>query len=143
MDPVDQLALMVGLAEFHFELVSCGGGAGERLDVLERRAAIGLRLACAEQIEVRAVEDKEDFRHEATGRGVRCRPRFIGTPHEKGRPLARTGSGCPAFPSMTRAACAGPLAAGLTACLAAAGHVARSLSVASPTAPITASPPIT
>src|SRR5262245_14715134 len=65
MNPVDQLALMVGLTEFHFELVTCGGGAGERLDVPERRPAIGLRLACAEQIEVRAVEDKDDFRHGA------------------------------------------------------------------------------
>src|SRR5262245_32099143 len=121
MDPVDQLALMIGLAEFHFELVTCGGGAGQRLDVLERRAAIGLRLARAKQIEVRAVEDKDDFRHEAAARGVRCRPRFIGTPHKKGRPLARTGSGCPAFPSMTRAACAAPLASWISSLLGRSG----------------------
>jgi KUP system potassium uptake protein len=38
---------VVGLAKFHIELVASGGIASERLDVLQCRATIGLRLARA------------------------------------------------------------------------------------------------
>src|SRR5439155_3284082 len=63
VDQIDDLGLVVRLAELDRELVAPRGLAAELLHVLERRAAIGLRLARAEEIEVGAVEDVDGFRH--------------------------------------------------------------------------------
>src|SRR5262249_6589804 len=149
VDPVDQLTFVVGLAEFHIELVASGGIARECLDVLQCCAAIGLRLARAEQIEVRAVEHKDDFRHKAAAQRNAV-PAFYRRPPRKGKPGA--------IPGLVQC-CAGgvwKLGArfGFSRCRFgrlyfqqfAWPHRAMltfSLSVASPTAPITASLPIT
>src|SRR6267142_5360882 len=89
VDPVDQLTLVVGLTEIHVELVASGGIARERLDVLQRGSAIGLRLARAEQVEVRAVEHKDDFRHRAAARGMPS-PLYR-QPPRKGKPGTAPG----------------------------------------------------
>src|SRR5262249_24098547 len=68
MDQIDDLALVVRLAELDRELVAPRGLAAKLLHVLERRAAIGLRLARAEAIGVGPVQDVDGFRH-----GVSCR----------------------------------------------------------------------
>src|SRR5262249_44437104 len=52
VDQVHDLALVVRLAEFDGELMAPRGFAAKLLHVPERRAAIGLWLAGAEQIEV-------------------------------------------------------------------------------------------
>src|SRR5262249_41602478 len=61
VDQVDELALVVRLAEFELEPVARGGVAAELLHVLEGRTAVGLWLARAEEIEVGAVEDVDGF----------------------------------------------------------------------------------
>src|SRR5581483_1302879 len=69
VDPIDQLAFAVGLAEFDGQAVLLRGFPAERLDVLQRGAAVFLRLPVAEQIEVGAVEDVNGLGHN----GFRCR----------------------------------------------------------------------
>src|SRR4029079_19578852 len=75
LDPVDQLALMVGLTELDLELVTGCGLAAELFNVLQLRAAIFVRLAGAEQIEVGAVENVDGFR---PGGGTRKQRRSFG-----------------------------------------------------------------
>ena len=87
VDPVDQLALMVRLPEFERERVALCRLATQALEVGQRRAPIGLRLAGAEQIEIRAVEDVDGLRHGPPARWV---SRFIGTSRAKGKPRHRT-----------------------------------------------------
>src|SRR3984893_998936 len=70
VDQVDDLAFVVRRTEFELEPMAGGGVAAELLHVRERRAAIGLRLARAEEIEVRAVEDVDGFRHERAVAGA-------------------------------------------------------------------------
>src|SRR6266508_3808195 len=63
VDPVAQLALVVRLAKHHREAVALCRLAAEPLHVLQSRAAVGLRLARAEQIKVGAIEDVDGARH--------------------------------------------------------------------------------
>lgn len=60
LDPVDQIALVVGLPQLDFEAKTSGDGAGPGLDVAKRRRAIDRRLPQAEQVQVRSVEDEDD-----------------------------------------------------------------------------------
>ena len=62
LDPVDQFAFVIGLPEHDLEAEALGGRAAKLLDVGQRGAAVFFRLAGAEQIEVRAVEDVERLR---------------------------------------------------------------------------------
>ena len=98
LDPIDDHALVVGLAKLDAEAVRVGGLAAELLDVLERRMAIDVRLAGAEQIEVRAVEHVDRFGVDWPWARLRVllaliNPpprqgvvRFIGTRPAKGKP---------------------------------------------------------
>src|SRR5215475_807319 len=61
------------------------GLAAKLLDVLERRAAIGLWLAGAEEIEVGAIEDVDGFRHGRSAAATKGASRFIGTSRAKGK----------------------------------------------------------
>src|SRR5215813_9400074 len=85
VDQVHDLALVVRLAEFDRELMAPGGFAAKLLHVPERRAAIGLWLAGAEQIEVGAVEDVDGFRHGRSAAATKGASRFIGTSRAKGK----------------------------------------------------------
>ena len=58
LDPVDQLALVIGLAEHHGRAV--GDPFAQGADVIQRLAAIDVRLAHPKQVEVGAVQDVED-----------------------------------------------------------------------------------
>src|SRR4051794_30169122 len=60
VDPVDQLELGVALAELDLELQLGADLAALRLDVGERLVAVDRRLALAEQVEVRPVQDIDD-----------------------------------------------------------------------------------
>src|SRR5882724_9915658 len=83
MDPVDDDAFVVGLTELDLKLMARGGRAAQRLDVLQIGRAILLRLASAEQVEVRAVEHVDFFRHEFAGVATRAsgrRASSSGTP---------------------------------------------------------------
>ena len=78
------------------EAEALGGRAAKFLDVGERRAAVFLRLARAEQIEIGSVEDVDGFRPWArSGRSVKSKRvklwRFIGGPDAQGE--ARTARG--------------------------------------------------
>src|SRR5262249_47339167 len=55
--------LVVRLTEFHVDAVAFGGGAAELLDILQRRAAVLLGLARAEQVHIRAVKNVDGLRH--------------------------------------------------------------------------------
>ena len=59
VDPVDDLALAVRLVEANGRVA--GRLAAHRLDLGERRRAVDLRLALAEPVQVRAVEDVDRF----------------------------------------------------------------------------------
>ena len=63
VQPVDQRAFVVGLSEVDSEAVLASLGDTRRLDLGERGSAVNLRLARAEQVEVRAVEDEEGGGH--------------------------------------------------------------------------------
>ena len=63
LNPVDDLALVVGLAEFDREAEALRGLAAQLLDVVERRMAVVLGLARAERVQVRAVEDVDRLGH--------------------------------------------------------------------------------
>ena len=60
MDPVDDLVFAVALAELDLEPELGPYAAAVRLDVGQRLAAVNLRLALAEQIEIGAVQDGDD-----------------------------------------------------------------------------------
>ncbi len=57
LDPVDQLALVIALPEFDREAVFLAGVPAQLFHVLECGAAVDLRLAGAEQVQVRTVQD--------------------------------------------------------------------------------------
>ena len=57
LNPVDQLAFVVGLPENDFQTVRFGALFDRILDIGKRLPAIDFRLAAANQIEVRPVED--------------------------------------------------------------------------------------
>ena len=63
VDPVDQLALVVGLAEVDRKAQPFAGVAAGVLDVVEAAAAVDRRLALAEQVEIGTVEDEDRDRH--------------------------------------------------------------------------------
>src|SRR5258708_26115604 len=58
VNPVDQLAFVVRLAEIHDEVERSGTFEACLLDVRQRLMAVDFRLAQAEQVEVRSVEDQ-------------------------------------------------------------------------------------
>ena len=55
---------MIGLAKDHLNALRFALGCQTRFNISQSFAAIGLGLACAEQIEIGAVEDMDLF-HEA------------------------------------------------------------------------------
>ena len=68
LDPIDERPLVVGLeaGEFHRGARESGGLGGQAaVDLLERGAPVDLRLAAAEEVQVRAVEheDADRLRH--------------------------------------------------------------------------------
>ena len=110
LNPVDDLALVVRLPELDREAVRGRGLAAELLDVLERGAAVDLRLARAEQVEVRAVEHVDGLGHglamraapfrslpaQANSSPRQCVDALYRQPARKGeaRRAAAGGSGC-------------------------------------------------
>src|SRR5216684_3565715 len=64
LNPVDEFALAVGLAEFDRIAVPLRGLCAKLLDVGKRRAPIYLGLTRAEQVQVRPVDDVDRARHE-------------------------------------------------------------------------------
>ena len=69
VEPVDQHALVIGLADVELELV--GGGALDQhgVDLGQALGAVNPRLAGSEQVEVGPVQDKNDMVHLRCGRG--------------------------------------------------------------------------
>ena len=63
MDPVDDLVFPVALMELDRELELRADPPAVRLDIGQRLAAVDLRLALAEQIEIGAVENGDDSAH--------------------------------------------------------------------------------
>ena len=63
MQPVDQLAFMIGLAKHCGKPQIPGMGITGLFDVAERQGAIDLRLPRAEEIEIWSVEDVNGFAH--------------------------------------------------------------------------------
>ncbi|MOA19164.1 hypothetical protein D3C78_1395240 [compost metagenome] len=63
MDPVDQFAFVVGLAELHLEAQPGSGAAAQGGNVGEGFMAVGGGLTGAEHIEVRAVENQDGASH--------------------------------------------------------------------------------
>src|SRR5262245_49241254 len=96
VDRIDDLALVVRLQEFDLEGVAAGGLAAKLLHVLERGAAIGVRLARAEEVEVGAVEDVDGFRHGRSGTATRGCFALYGPRAERGSRRPRDqGKRCP------------------------------------------------
>src|SRR5262249_46928970 len=141
---------------FDRELMTPRGFAAKLLHVREGRAAIGLWLAGAEEIEVGAVEDVDGFRHGRSAAATKGASRFIGTSRATGQRRRDRGSPSivPAFrPSAARNAsshdvrCRG----GQSSKRGASQHVGLpqrapltfSLSVLRPTAPTRTSLPTT
>ncbi|MNE46003.1 hypothetical protein D3C80_1403220 [compost metagenome] len=58
MDPVDQLAFVIRLAEHDARVA--GGGLAQRLDVGQGLVAIDVRLPNPEKVQIGAVQDVED-----------------------------------------------------------------------------------
>ncbi|MNC69203.1 hypothetical protein D3C75_1198730 [compost metagenome] len=69
MDPVDQLAFVVGLAEFDFQTLLGGAALAEGFDVGEGFVAVGGRFAGAQHVQVGTVEDEDKVRH---ARALHC-----------------------------------------------------------------------
>lgn len=63
VDPVDQFAFVVGLAEFNLQAQIAGAGPAAISEVAKRFATVLVRLAGAEQIEIGAVEHENAGRH--------------------------------------------------------------------------------
>ena len=61
--PFDQFALVVGLAEFDVQAQIASAGAAAVSEVANRFATVLVRLACAKQIEIGAVEHEDAGRH--------------------------------------------------------------------------------
>src|SRR5262249_59807547 len=57
LDPIDQLAFMVRLPKLDVEPMTLCGIVAELFHVLQCCAAVGLWFACAQEIEIGAVED--------------------------------------------------------------------------------------
>ena len=64
VDPVDDLVLGVALQETDLQAVLPGDPAAVTLHVRERFAAVDLRLALAEQVQVRAVQHVDGLGHD-------------------------------------------------------------------------------
>lgn len=62
-DPVDDLVLTVRLVEAQVQAEFAGERAARRLHVGEGLAAVDVRLALAEQVQVRAVQDVDQTTH--------------------------------------------------------------------------------
>src|SRR6185437_3863590 len=95
LDVGDHFAFAVGLAEDDVDAEAPGGGAAERLDVGERRRAVFLRLARAEQVHVRPVEDVDGRGHGVTGGapdGARRMKTLVSYRWTGGRGEARRGA---------------------------------------------------
>ena len=59
LDQVDQLALVVGLVERQLRAGESGELLAGRLDGVERGRAVDVRLADAEHVQIRAIEDHD------------------------------------------------------------------------------------
>jgi hypothetical protein len=91
LNPVDDLALVIGLAKLYGKSMSLRRRPAKLLDVGKRGMAVELRLALAEQIKIGSDEDVDRFRHtmvrltSARTEGSRAGP-FIGKGPAKGKP---------------------------------------------------------
>ena len=63
LDPGDQFALVVGLAEIDLDAERIAPRAGLRLDVGQGLGTVDLRLARAQHVQVRSVQDQDLRRH--------------------------------------------------------------------------------
>ncbi len=92
-NPFDQFALPRRLPEVDPEAQFLGPGLDHFLDVLERHAAVNMRLTLAQKIEGRPVKDKYRFRLHLHGqKGVRLLPEWPGPAlPQKGKAARRIG----------------------------------------------------
>ena len=67
LNPGDEIAFVIRLAEDHAHAAFAGRRDETRLDIGKRLAAIDLRLARAEQIEIGSVEDVNGLHHPVFG----------------------------------------------------------------------------
>ena len=70
VDPVDQLALVIGLLHPDGDIACCG--AAQVGHVIQCCMAVYIWLALAKQVQVRAVEDKNSFHCAPLARNIRC-----------------------------------------------------------------------
>src|SRR6185437_7658307 len=97
LDPVHQLAFAVRLTKNDLDAETSRRRGAELLDVGELRAAVFLRLARAEQVHVRAVEDVNGLAHVGNltksrrkpMQGRACAPATLDSPARRERPLYR------------------------------------------------------
>ncbi len=59
MDPIDELAFVVGLAEIDRQIERRGARQAALLDIGQRIIAIGRRLAHPKQVQIGAIQDKD------------------------------------------------------------------------------------
>ena len=65
LHPVDQLALLVRLAEHHLAAMSLRARLAEAADVVEGLMAVNLRFADAQEVEIGPAQHIDRFRHPA------------------------------------------------------------------------------
>ena len=61
--PGDKLAFIIGLFEIKHKAVRVGGDAASVTDIIQRLIAINFRLALAEHVQVRTVQDQNSVVH--------------------------------------------------------------------------------
>src|SRR6516164_4825707 len=83
LDPVDELAFMVALPEIDLEAKCPGAGGTALLDVAERVMPVYRRIAHPEQVQIGAVQDKNDRQ---------ARPPDTGAAYTMRRGSGRAGS---------------------------------------------------
>ena len=64
LDPIDEDALLIGLAKIYRQAQFLAGGDAIALNIGQALCAIDARLASAEHIEIGAVEDEDGDRHD-------------------------------------------------------------------------------
>ena len=95
MDPVDQLAFVVGLQEADGQAQILGQRAKGFGDVIQRLAPIDFGLAAAQQVQVRTVEDIDRFGQFRASLGLAAGEDRRGRGWRQAAVGPRTDVGCP------------------------------------------------
>jgi len=83
MQPIDQRAFMVALEENHFGTMAGCHFREFPLDLGQRARAIDAGLACAEQVQIGSIKDKDARSHRCFLAAPSCRSRKLSKLHGK------------------------------------------------------------